>query len=283
MLVGTIRPALSTDGGATLTILTAGWGSQQSVHQGTQIVSYSRNDGNRFWIDSDGGLWRSDDGGGTYTNLNANLEITQFYNIALDPVDPDRIYGGAQDNSSSVRDNESIWDATEVTGDGFMNSVDVYNRDRVFQTSYPNGGGAMLILSTQQGEPDSYQWVSQNGFDRNEPFSWVTPVVTGADSVFVGSNRVYRAIIRNNPGAYQWMQASDALTGNTTSSISGSRLQRKATAPRCACMQAPPMAASQPARTYLRPRQRGRTSRVSFRAAMFRTSRSIRMTTSGCS
>jgi photosystem II stability/assembly factor-like uncharacterized protein len=220
LLVGTIRPALSTNGGATLTFLTAGWGSQQSVHQDTHIVRYSRNDGNRFWIGSDGGLWRSDDGGGSYTNLNANLEITQFYDLALDPDDPDRLYGGAQDNSSSVRDNDQIWDVTEVTGDGFMNAVDPDDRNRVFQTSYPNAGGAMLILSTQQGQPGSYQWVSQDGFDGSEPFSWVTPVVTGAGSVFVASNRVYRAIIGDDGSAYHWMQASDPLTGNASASIS---------------------------------------------------------------
>ena len=83
----------------------------------------------------------------TFENLNANLEITQFYDIALDPADPDRIYGGAQDNSSSLRDDDQLWNVTAVTGDGFMNAVDAKNANRVFQTSYPVGG-ASLILST---------------------------------------------------------------------------------------------------------------------------------------
>ena len=218
LLVGTIRPALSINGGVSLSILTSGWGSAQSVHQDTHVVKFSSNDGNRFWVGSDGGLWRSDDSGGIFKNLNANLQITQFYDIAIDPVDPDRVYGGAQDNSSSMRDADQIWNVTEVTGDGFMNAVDQNNRDRVFQTSYPNGG-AMVILSTQRGEPYSFNWVSQNGFDGSEPFPWVTPLVTGADSVFVGSNRVYRALIVDNANAYSWTPASDNLTGNATASI----------------------------------------------------------------
>jgi photosystem II stability/assembly factor-like uncharacterized protein len=218
LLVGTIRPALSLNGGASLSILTSGWGSAQTVHQDTHVVRFSRNDGNRFWVGSDGGLWRSEDLGGTFKNLNANLQITQFYDIAIDPVDPDRVYGGAQDNSSSMRDNDQIWNVTEVTGDGFMNAVDQNNRDRVFQTSYPNGGAA-VILSTQRGQPFSFNWVSQSGFDGTEPFPWVTPLVTGGDSVFVGSNRVYRAVIVDNANAYSWTPVSDALTGNTTSSI----------------------------------------------------------------
>ncbi|MEP7044894.1 MAG: hypothetical protein ABI843_17660 [Dokdonella sp.] len=218
VLVGTIRPALSTDGGATLTILTAGWSSQQAVHQDTHLVLFSRNDGNRFWVGSDGGLWRSDDSGGSFSNLNANLEITQFYDVAIDPRDPDRLYGGAQDNSSSRRDDEeAVWDVTEVTGDGFMNAVDAGHRNRVFQSSYPNGGGPNLILSTEQGEPGSYQWLSQDGFDGSEPFPWVTPLVTSAGSVFVASNRVYRALIGDDGNAYTWTPVSLKLTGTSSS------------------------------------------------------------------
>jgi len=212
VLVGTIRPALSTDGGATLNILTAGWSWQQAVHQDTHIVRWSRTDPNRFWIGSDGGLWRSDDGGGTFANLNSGLEITQFYDVALDPADPTRLFGGAQDNSSSRRDGSSVWDVTEVTGDGFMNAVDATSPNRVFQTSYPNGG-AMVILSTDGGTPDSYQWVSQAGMVGSEPFPWVTPLVTAAGYVFVASNHVYRAPIGDDAGAYEWTPVSDALPG----------------------------------------------------------------------
>ncbi|HVT33712.1 MAG TPA: hypothetical protein VHE32_13770 [Rhodanobacteraceae bacterium] len=218
LLVGTIRPAMSIDGGATLTILTAGWGSAQAVHQDTHIVRFSKNDGNRFWVGSDGGLWRSDDGGGTFSNLNANLEITQFYDIALDPDDPGRVYGGAQDNSSSRRADDDLWDVTEVTGDGFMNAVDAHDPDRVFQTSYPNGG-AMVILSTERGEPGTYSWVSHDGQDGSEPFPWVTPLVAGGGSLFVASNRVYRARIVDDANAYAWTAISDNLTGNGSASV----------------------------------------------------------------
>jgi photosystem II stability/assembly factor-like uncharacterized protein len=218
VLVGTIRPALSIDGGVTLNILTAGWGGQQAVHQDTHIVRFSRNDGNRLWVGGDGGLWRSDDQGASFENLNANLEITQFYDIELAPDDPERIYGGAQDNSSSRRDGEQMWDTTVVTGDGFMNAVDGTNPRRVFQTSYPSGG-ASLILSTDSGEPGSYRWVNQTGQNISDPFAWVTPLATAAGSVFVASDRVYRASIVDNADAYSWQSISPLLTLGTQQSI----------------------------------------------------------------
>jgi len=218
LLVGTIRPALSTDGGQNLTILTAGWGSSQDVHQDTHIVRFSKNDGGRFWVGSDGGLWRSDDGGGTFTNLNANLEITQFYDIALDPADPDRIYGGAQDNSSSMRDDAQLWNVTIVTGDGFMNAVDAKDANRVFQTSYP-AAGAALYLSASHGEPNTFQSVSHQGQNISDPFPWVTPLVTGGDYVFVGSNRVYRSATSDDGGAYSWTDISGSVTGSNSQSI----------------------------------------------------------------
>ncbi len=211
VLVGTIRPALSLDGGQTLTILTAQWGGGQQVHQDTHIVRFSVNDDSRFWIGGDGGLWRSDDGGGTFTNLNANLDITQFYDVAIDPADPGRMYGGAQDNSSSVRDDGDVWDVAEVTGDGFMNAVDETASNRVFQTSYPSGGPS-LILSTQSGAPNSYGWVSQSGTNGSDPWPWVTPLVTGSGYVFVASDLVYRAPIVDDPNAYQWQPISAAFT-----------------------------------------------------------------------
>ncbi len=219
LLVGTIRPALSTDGGRNLAILTAGWGQSQDVHQDTHIVRFSKNDGTRFWVGSDGGLWRTDDTGATFTNLNANLEITQFYDIALDPADPGRIYGGAQDNSSSMRDDDQLWNVTLVTGDGFMNAVDAKDANRVFQTSYP-AGGAALYLSTSRGAPDTFQSVSHNGQNVNDPFPWVTPLVTGGDYVFVGSNRVYRSATGDNGNAYAWTDISGSITGGNSQSIS---------------------------------------------------------------
>ncbi len=203
VLVGTIRFSRSPDSGATLTPLTSSWGSGQKVHQDTHLLRYSRLTPNRFWVGSDGGLWRTDNGdqpSGTivFANLNTGLEITQFYDVALHPSDASTLFGGSQDNSSEGRFASSLWDVTTVTGDGFMNLVDPASPAIVFQTSYPSSSLPNIIRSSSGGVPGSFCWMGRTGITAG-PFPWVTPLAI-ADSgpatptyVFVASDRVYRA------------------------------------------------------------------------------------------
>ncbi|HEV2595616.1 MAG TPA: sialidase, partial [Sphingomicrobium sp.] len=68
-----------------------------------------------LWIDpkntkymfggSDGGLWYSYDGGNRWW-MAQNLPISQFYHVSTDDRDPYQVYGGLQDNSAWVGDQE---------------------------------------------------------------------------------------------------------------------------------------------------------------------------------
>lgn len=198
VLVGTIRAARSTDGGATFTALTDTWGTTQSVHQDTHVVRYSATDPNRFWIGSDGGIWRSDDDGASFRNMNSNLNVTQFYDIAVHPADPNVVLGGAQDNGSSGRRTSLLWDLTFASGDGFMNAFDQINPLIVFQTSYPNDGLPNIVRSTQGGSNGSYGGMPTTGLVASDDFPWVTPLATAGDQLFIASNVLYRTLTNGN-------------------------------------------------------------------------------------
>ncbi|UXI68056.1 PKD domain-containing protein [Tahibacter amnicola] len=192
ILVGTIRPARSTNGGTTLTRLTDTWGNTQEVHQDTHVVLFSRNDPNRFWIGSDGGIWRTDNNGVSWANMNANVNITQFYDIAVHPVDPNIVFGGAQDNSSSGRRTSLLWELTFASGDGFMNAIDPTNPSIVFQTSYPQGQLPNIVRSNDGGSPGSYSGMPTTGLTPGA-FPWVTPLAIAGNKIFIASDRLYRA------------------------------------------------------------------------------------------
>lgn len=216
LLTGSVKFFRSDDGGASLIPLIGGWNGTQKVHQDTHVLVWSRIDGDRFWVGGDGGLWRSDDGGLSFENLNTNLNITQFYDIEVHPNDPETLYGGAQDNSSSVSFADPRWDTTLITGDGFMNVVDPAVPDTVIQSSYPNNGYPNLFFSVSSGVPGTFDWLPVNGLTQHEPWSFMTPLVAAdtvlstATSLFVASNHVYRSSFDT---LGNWTKISDNLTG----------------------------------------------------------------------
>ena len=201
LLVGSIRFSRSTNAGLSLTPLTSSWGTAQRVHQDTHVLRYSQNNPDRFWIGSDGGIWRSDDGGDTFVNMNANINITQFYDIAVDPDDANIVFGGAQDNSSSGRRTNLLWDLTFASGDGFMNAVDENNPSIVFQTSYPSSNLPYIVRSLVGGSPGSFSRMSNAGIVASSSFPWVTPLATAGGQLFVASNTIYRASTTGNAWA----------------------------------------------------------------------------------
>ncbi len=216
LLVGAIRFYTSIDGGVNLYPLTDYWGSGQEVHQDTHVLTFSRSNPDRFWVAGDGGIWRSDNGGLSFVNLNANLNLTQFYDIEVHPLDAATVFGGAQDNSSSATTGDILWDVTVVTGDGFISVVDPEDPDIVIQTSYPWDGLPSLYLSTAGGAPNSFQWIWLQGVTQGEPWPWVTPLAevdladVAGSPLFIGSDRVYRS---STASPTQWTGISGDLTG----------------------------------------------------------------------
>jgi PKD repeat protein len=159
-------------------------------------------------VGGDGGLWRTDNSGFDFVNCNSNLNLTQFYDVAIDPDDPMKVWGGAQDNSSSRRNGNQLWNVTAVTGDGFMNVIDPKDRTRVFQTSYPSGGTPSVYRSLSGGAVNTFNRLLTTGIGSGENFPWVTPLAILPGTIFVGSQYVYRADTGNPHASFSWTKIS---------------------------------------------------------------------------
>ena len=84
--------SISRDGGTTF----KGMGS---MHADIHDILFDINNSDRMYVGTDGGLYRTWDGGVTM-EIVANLPLSQFYQISVDNEEPYNIYGGLQDNGS---------------------------------------------------------------------------------------------------------------------------------------------------------------------------------------
>ena len=90
---------------------------------------------NRVIEGNDGGLYYSNTSGDTWIKF-YNIPLTQFYAIDIDYLNPNRIYGGTQDNNTIRTLTGSISDWGPILGgDGMYTLVDYTNSDVIYAES----------------------------------------------------------------------------------------------------------------------------------------------------
>ena len=201
----------STDSGNTWPIQ-YGYGGPSELHVDHHALAFSPSDPNFIINGNDGGINISTDGGQTFSQPQ-KIPATQFYEIGLDLNNPERLYGGTQDNGTN-RTSDGNLDSWETIfgGDGFYVIVD-FNNSNIIYAESQNGG---LGKSTDDGVGWNY---ALNGIDGSEPTNWSTPVVMDPNSsnvLYYGTHSLYRT----SDGSENWTKISPQLTDW----VSGSRL-----------------------------------------------------------
>lgn len=185
------------------------WQTLQGMHVDHHALEFSRTNSDFMLAGNDGGAYISNDGGNSWTKY-LNLPITQFYNIEVDRTQPERLYGGTQDNNTirtitgGASDWNSIWG-----GDGFHVNVDPVDNNYIYvESQYGN-----LSRSTDGGDSFNYATNGIIGSDRN---NWNTPVVISPfdhEILYYGTNRLYTSNKASN-----WTVISPDLTDGVHSS-----------------------------------------------------------------
>lgn len=156
----------STDGGKTLNIKSDWRGGfkpgPKYIHADIHAVYYHPAHPEWIYYASDGGVFKSEDGGETFMDCNHGYQTSQFYaNFSNSTTRPDFAIGGMQDNSSVIYRGKKEWWRV-LGGDGMSTAINPEN-DRILYGSYQYLG---LMRS-------------RNGGHRWEPIS--PPVEQGAD------------------------------------------------------------------------------------------------------
>jgi photosystem II stability/assembly factor-like uncharacterized protein len=155
-------------------------------------------------VGNDGGVAQSSNQGNTF-DRHLNMPNTQFYAITIDPQNPERLYGGTQDNGTmrTLTGAEDDWEYIHG-GDGFYVIVDPTDADVIY-AEYQWG---YVEKSTDGG----YMWDwAMNGIDGNDRTNWCTPFAmdpSDHNTLYYGSHRLYQT----TDGADNWTAISGDLT-----------------------------------------------------------------------
>lgn len=92
LVKGGLSGSISRDGGKTFKSL-------GNMHSDIHDLAFGINDSDVLFAGTDGGLYRSWDGGNTF-EICEDLPLSQFYQVSVDEAEPYNVYGGLQDNGS---------------------------------------------------------------------------------------------------------------------------------------------------------------------------------------
>src|SRR5262249_28593336 len=139
------------------------------------------------------------------------MPITQFYNIAIDPTDSAKIYGGAQDNGTSRTTTGGTSDWKPIYGgDGFQVIVDPVDPNTIYAQA-PNGAlprapdGAQTFVDIAPN-PDRANWNTPIRLDPNNHAT-----------IYFGGNQLFRS---TNAGT-TWAAISPDLTNGPLPALPG--------------------------------------------------------------
>ncbi len=172
--------------GSNWTIATPPWW-QYDVHADKHDLVFST-DGTSY-LATDGGLYRSTDLGTTWTDCE-NIPTTQFYRVAFNPHQPDRYFGGAQDNGTTGGNADMIDNWPRIYGGDGFRCIFHPTQPQVFYVETQNGG----IAGTTDGGNSFFG--ANAGIPGGDRRNWDMPYIMSPHDptvFYAGTYRMYRS------------------------------------------------------------------------------------------
>lgn len=141
--IDTYRGALSGSTWTWKDITTQG---SKSIHPDQHCLTFEPGTPKTFYAGNDGGVYRTKDGGATWTALNNTLGITEIEYMASDPTTPKWLMAGTQDNGTIAFTGTLTWNQI-AQGDGGDCGVNQINPNEIHHSFY----GVSLQRSANKG------------------------------------------------------------------------------------------------------------------------------------
>jgi hypothetical protein len=194
--IGGVNVWKSIDGGSNWTCVGHWYGAAglPYVHADIHALEFIPGS-STLLVGSDGGVFRTTNGGSTFTDRSSNLEIGQIYRLGLAATNQDRLITGWQDNATNIRNAPNSWNWV-IGGDGMECVISHSNQDVMYGTIYFG-----QIYKSTNGGANFSTIVTSGGAGVNEGGSWVTPYVmdpNNANTLWVGKSTVYKSVDAGN-------------------------------------------------------------------------------------
>lgn len=209
--------------------------STNALHADVHFISSWPSEPNRLWVSNDGGVWRSDDRGDNWVNVNSNLQTTQFSGCDLHPTDGAQLYAGAQDNGTMGREVANNWKHLDF-GDGGFAKVDQGDPDNLVHTYFNQTNNLIGVGFTTAGFATTMgfyngSFAPGNGIPITERVRFYAPIHLdrgNSDTLYYGTNRLWKApnffVTGGLGGEFAAVNAGQDLTGGTIGSGAGGAL-----------------------------------------------------------
>ena len=190
VFVGGVNVWKTTDGGSNWSCAGHWYGAGglpyvHADHHGFHYIPGT----NTMLVGCDGGAFVTDDGGATFSDISANLEVAQIYRLGISQTNQNLVISGWQDNGTNLKDGVN-WSRV-IGGDGFESAIDPTNASIMYGALYygkifksTNGGGSFNTIVNSGGTG-----VSSNG-------GWLTPYLldpSDPNTIYVGKSTVYKS------------------------------------------------------------------------------------------
>lgn len=179
---------------------------QNGLHADSHAIEIDPSNSSTVWFGSDGGVWKSANGGTSWTSLNnTGFNATQFQSLALHPIDPNYAIGGTQDNGTERQRPDGTWTRTDF-GDGGFALIDqsATNTTTVRQYhTYFNQVNNLIAFATSTSSTAFENWAAlgcggtANGISCTDTaVAFYAPMALGPgtpNTLYFGTDRLYRS------------------------------------------------------------------------------------------